>query len=202
MHLDLPGAPPKVSLGLVNGGCFGYIATNDPDLRLAYCLLAGVMEDSERPLRYVQRHGLVLRFAHSYAQHLVPPCDASSSPTALVKSSWHRQAASLAVSRQIAANFPGLAIVNAKSSQLSMPCDVAFIKAASISRDLQHKGKNHPPVVPANSRPPPDDAPKRYRTKPRTQSSNSTLGTKRCVQDDFDAVDACTRMQLARDHPV
>ena len=89
-----------------------------------------------------------------------------------------------------------------KNRQLAMPSDTDFIKAASNSRDPQPKGKKRPLAVSATSRSLPDNATKRYRAKPRNQSSSYTRGTKRRAQDDLDARDAFTRMQLAREHPA
>ena len=91
---------------------------------------------------------------------------------------------------------------NAMNSQLAMPSDIDFVKAASNSRDPQLKGIKRPLAVSATSRPQPDNATKRYRTKPRNQSSSCTRGTKRRAQDDLDAIHEFTRMQLAREHPA
>jgi len=88
---------------------------------------------------------------------------------------------------------------NAMNSQLAMPSDIDFVKAASNSRDPQPKGKKRPLAVSAPSRLCPDNATTRYRVKPRHQSSR---GTKRRAQDDLDAIDAFTRKQLAREHPA
>ena len=86
----------------------------------------------------------------------------------------------------------------------SLPCLVILIlsKTASNSRDSQPKGKKRPPAVSATSRSLPDNATKRYRAKPRNQSSSYTRGTKRRAQDDLDAIDAFTRKQPAREHPA
>ena len=48
LSLDLPGAAPKQSLGLVNGACYGYIVTDDPDLYLRETGPRGALEDFER----------------------------------------------------------------------------------------------------------------------------------------------------------
>ena len=96
-----------------------------------------------------------------------------------------------------------VAASSAKNSQTCpMHSDSDFIKATSNSRDPQLKGIKRPLAVSATSRPRPDNATKRYRTKPRNQSSSCTRGTKRRAQDDLDAIHAFTRMQLAREHPA
>ena len=62
LSLDLPGAKPKTSLGLVCGGLYGFIVADDSQLVLNLTVDHGALEDVERSLRYFCRHGVIIRF--------------------------------------------------------------------------------------------------------------------------------------------
>ena len=106
LSLELPGAAAKGSLGLVNGGLFGFRVIKDPELFLRQTASNGVLEDFERSVRFFLRHGTIARFGSHCIVYYSPPKSESSSLSAGVGGDANRLLAAEAAGRRLVAAFP------------------------------------------------------------------------------------------------